>query len=135
MIQFNQKDENILEIEKLLKIGDFKTVNHYRVYGLKMEDNPPVLLEYEPKQIDAAKLKTLSAFFNGNGINFQFQVVEPNKGKIYIGLRKDLRQELALCAAIVNTIVYFLEGKMKISDTDKIAKVPSFEVKLIVKKP
>jgi hypothetical protein len=132
MIEFNQKDINLVNIQNATGLLKVKLTGDYRVYGLKNADNPAVLLEYDPELISDKDVKSLTGFFVGNGIDFVAQTIKDGKKKSYLGLRHDLRQEIDLSVAIINTIVYLLEGKMKVSKEDKIAKVPDFAVKITI---
>lgn len=103
-------DTNCSKIEKASGLKDFKTENYYRIYGLRQEDNPPILLEIKdvPKDKDIAILRRMLA---RNGIQL---IHQPEKWghSISIGIRYDLRCHVALAAGAVNMIIGYLEGKM-----------------------
>ncbi len=131
MIEFSKKDDGMDAIQAA---GDFKKLNehrlnnHFRVYGLQQKGNPPILLEYpQGYQLKREQVEVLFNFFNNNGIKFKVGTFRDGKNQVYIGLRRDVRDNPKLCRAIVETIVYQLEDKLELNNEDKIKEVPKFE--------
>src|SRR5579859_3233220 len=123
MISFNKKDEKMGEIAKLSKIVGALTKEDYRVYGLRNSNNPPILIEYSEHSDVYDKLDSkctkLDAFFKKNGIDITFGPLEDETEdgtdyKVYIGLRRDVRNDLPLTCALLKTIIYFIEDKIEI---------------------
>jgi hypothetical protein len=115
MISLNDKDEMVEKVGELTKLNKFVTKFNYRVYGLKQKGNPPVLIEFTPAKFKANQFEFLAKFFKEKKIETGFA---PTAGKdkhdIYIGLRMDLRKKNSkVCAAIVKTVVHYLENKLK----------------------
>jgi hypothetical protein len=56
--------------------------------------------------------------------------------KVCIGLRRDLRDHIILCSALVQTIVYCLEGQLDLNGSYKVKGIPPFpNSKGVVKAP
>lgn len=126
MVTFNSNDFNISKIERLARISKLKTHYDYRIYGLKDEDkNPLVLIEFNnemfPGEITNFHRNTLSKFFLTNGIYLKFSDIDEEKKKtFYIGLRYDLRKDVTISTNIVQTVVYFLDGKIELNTSYKV---------------
>jgi hypothetical protein len=144
MISFESKDFNLDKINAQTRLPENpKTQFHYRVYGLKEEGNPEVLVEYNSK--NSAYFKDeyflsgrLQEILKSKGIECKVlsysdekqKVAEKNVNKIFIGLRASLRKNVKKSAAVVNTIIHYLERKVEF-DTKKIKKkttVSKFEI-------
>lgn len=130
MIEYNRNDYNVDEIEDLAKISKLKTRADYRVYGLLEDKNPPVLIEFNfnlfNNIIGNYHRANLCRFFKYNGIRVRFtDDANTNKNLIWIGLRKDLRDDVQIATACVQTIVFYLEGKLNLEDSYKIPGIPS----------
>ncbi len=129
MINFNTIDFNIDKIEKKAKIK-LKTEYDYRIYGLKDDDdNPLVLIEFNfelfPGEIGNYHRETLFKFFQTNGISIEFKDTDYEKDKkFWIGFKKELRKEVIIAANILQTIIYFLEGKLDLEGYSKIPSIP-----------
>lgn len=113
MSVFFSNDTNLTKIEKTSKLDKFKCTNYYRVYGLAQKDNPPVLISYQtlPNGKTEGELKRL---LKKQGIPVEFEKLKYDN--LTIGLRLDLRWNFGIAAAVANTIVGFLENKLKIND-------------------
>jgi len=116
-ISCNIKDDNVIKIQKTLsKLDKYKLSYLYRVYGLKQEDNPQVLIEFSPALFDREKFNPISKFLveKKNILSVQVNTINDAENKrVYIGLRRDLRNNVKTCIAIIETIIYFLENKLK----------------------
>ena len=123
-ISFNRKDYNLKRIESSYPLQNYILANSYRVYGLLQEDNPLVLVEHK----GSLGVEELKKFFSQNNIQVEFVPVPNNsmKVKYAIGLRKDLRDHIALCGAIISTIIAYSEGKLKIDLKEKLVGIPRF---------
>jgi len=119
MINYNTKDDELSAIAQLAKLND-NTKIQYRIYGTVRENRPMLKLEYDSRVLTAARLEWLTKFFAGKKIEAEIKPLdEYGKYQLYCGLRRDLRNNHKLCAAIVQTIVYYLEGVL---ETDKPKK-------------
>lgn len=128
MISFNKKDDKIAEIAIQSQIIGILTNEDYRVYGLRLEGNPPVLLEYSGNSDVYGALsrgsKRLEYFFDRLGIQLDHEILDETEEinesgadyKVYIGLRRDIRDNVPLACAILKTIVFHLEDKLKIDE-------------------
>jgi hypothetical protein len=107
---FFSYDENLSKVEKASRLLDYKTKEWYRVYGLKQEDNPPMLIGYKklPENKTQKEIKDIMA---RNGIPVVFET-EKWGDTIQIGLRRDLRAQFFLAAAAVNWLIGYFEGKV-----------------------
>ena len=132
MISFNQDDDNLIQIQRLTNFTNNLFVNNYRIYGLKNEDNSHLLLEYNPNivAISTDKFDFLTYLFNHNKIDAKFEILNEGRDKIYIGLRRDLRDFPEFCAKLLQTIIYYLEGELKIRKNGKIPKIPKLKKKV-----
>ena len=132
MLAFNKKDEHLPQIEQIIKINGNLLRYNYRIYGLKNEDNPSLLLEYNPNivAISTDKFDFLTHLFNHSKIDAKFEILNEERDKIYIGLRRDLRDFPEFCAKLLQTIIYYLEGELKIRKNGKIPKIPKLKKKV-----
>jgi hypothetical protein len=129
MINFNTNDYNMWKVERDSKLGNLECENEYKVYGLKQEDNPVVLIEYcfeGYTNIDNLMRKKLIQFFKKNGFLIKINSIDDESNKIYIGLRKDLRKYPVLAACVLQTIIYYFEDELELSDY-KILGIPKLK--------
>ena len=120
MIDFNENDFKLTDISREAKLFNLVTRYRYRVYGLRQEENPPILIEYHFDKVDekfGERLKALVEFFKANGISVD-SFAEAETNRVDIGLRRDLRafvnknDKPLFAASILSTIVYSLEGRV-----------------------
>lgn len=129
MVTFNTIDFNVDKIEKLARIK-LKTEYDYRIYGLKEDDdNPLILIEYNFElfngEIGNHHKQILFKFFEINGIQIGFKDIKLEKDKkFWIGLRYDLRKDVTISANIIQTIIYFLEGKLDLKHNQIVPGIP-----------
>src|SRR5271169_4243539 len=93
MIVFNEKDFNLTKVRFESKLANLITRFSYNIYGLKQDENPVVLIEYNYNKIDEEfekRMNDVIKFFLSNGIEIE-KSSDSEKNKIDIGLRKDLR--------------------------------------------
>ena len=109
---FNSKDDNMNEIRLESKLGNLVSRNQYRIYGLTNEDNPPLLISAQDSLVDSKQEKTLTTFLKKNRIQIEFEDTSSNDRKIYIGVRRDLRDSVTMCSCLIQTIVYYLEKRL-----------------------
>lgn len=135
MIEFNQNDFKLTDISRESKLFNLVTRFRYRVYGLKQEDNPPVLIEYHFSRVDKKfneRLDALKKFLGANGITAD-SYSESESNRIDIGLRRDLRSFVnrndkpILASSVLSTVVYCLEGRV---DIEQMLK---FKLKVVPK--
>ncbi len=125
-IDFSFSDYNVNKIKTETGFDwQTKTNLKYYVYGLKQENDAPIKIEYNKDLLKGNKdtFGKLDSFFKKRGIVIEWD--DMYKKGIDIGLRKDLRQQPKLSAAIVSTIVYALEGKIKLKNS-KVLGIPKF---------
>ncbi len=138
MISFNKHDDKMKEIAALAHFHSALTKEDYRIYGLKTNgQNPPILIEYSPGSDVAgelnAKCNTLMVFFSLHNIKINYDHLKDDREedsgtdyKVYIGVRRDMRENVQFTAAVLKTIVYYLEDKIKLPST-KIGEIQKFE--------
>ena len=129
MIEFNiKKDLNLAGIRRESKLFNLVTAYRYFVYGLCMSDNPPIQIEYHFDHVDEhfeEKLAALTEFFKANNIEIDIYNQSDKKGRIDIGLRRDLREIVnkngkpMLASSILSTIIYALEGRLDMEQLKK----------------
>ena len=138
MIDFNENDTNLTKVRRESKLFNLLTRYKYRVYGLRQNDNPAVLIEYHYDRVDdkfKEKLSALMEFLKANGIDAENYSESDNANRIDVGLRKDLRMFVnkndkpMLASSIISTIIYCLEGRI---DLDQLKK---FKLSAIPKLP
>ena len=128
MIEFNKKDFQLDVVGRESKLFNLQTKNAFRVYGLRTKGNPLVHLSYNYDMVDDAfdaEMEKLIAFFQNNGIEFQWES-GGGTAKVCIGLRRDLRDHTVLCCSILQTIIYSLEGRLNLKTNFKIKGIPKF---------
>lgn len=126
MVSFNQKDDNMPEIARLSKLAGVDTKNEYRIYGLEQQGNHPVLFSGQESGISAEQEKVLMGFLTANNIDSATEDVESSNKKIFIGIRRDLRDSPEMVARLVETFVWYLEGKLDIPADFKVG-IDSFK--------
>jgi hypothetical protein len=128
MIEFNNDDYHMKEIAKEAKLFNLLTRNKYRVFGLKQEGNPPITIRYNEDNHDIWSFEPpIRSFFTKNGMDVSFDYIEGDRS-ITIGLRRDVRKDLLLSAAIVQTIVYYGEKRLELNGTYKVLGLDKFGV-------
>jgi len=124
-IIFKQSDFNLDKVKKLCAFGEQKLKFKYWIYGLgDFNSNPPVKIEHNFEIFKEGGQKSIYKFFKGNGIAVQF---EDNKKDDYIniGLRKDVREDVSVSAAIVKTLIQFNEGLIDLNEKpEKLVGIP-----------
>lgn len=128
MITYNRKDFNLPEIEEINgEFNLFRTEYLYYIYGLKQEDNPPILFTQNynarPSHID---LNKIGDWLKAQGIDCGCEEPgydEDSTRRVYIGLRKDVRSNLAFSAALIKTFVGFFEGALELTPGFKLPKI------------
>ena len=128
MVEFNQNDFNLVKISGESKLGNLVTRHKYRVYGLKQEGNPSILIEYHYNKIEVEdfeeRVEALRKFLKANNISVDVCNDANTKG-IDIGMRKDLRGVLnkngkpMFASGIISTIIYCLEGRVDLTELQK----------------
>ena len=135
MITYVQNDFNLPQIEAVNGVFNFiKTQVPYSVYGLTQKNNPPVLFtqncNVQPRN---DKLQVIIDWLKTQGI--ESDVEAPNYDdesvRIYIGLRKDVRENIEFSAALIRTIVTFFEDALELTPESKIPefKIPKITLK------
>jgi hypothetical protein len=130
MVNFNKKDDNMEQIANATGMLNLSTKNEYRIYGLANELNPPILFSAQENIVNAEQEKTIAGFLATNGIDCATEDVEANNNKIYIGLRRDVRNNILLASNLIQTFVYFLEGRVELPIDFKVDGIPSFKTNI-----
>lgn len=130
MIDFNESDFFIKDIKADGKFSE-KTRYKYRVFGLQLASSPVVYISYdteldEDMESFNQRLDNLKEFLKTHKIILDVDNdVDENSGLISIGLRKDLRENVPLASAILNTIIHCLDGALALDKFEKV-KMPVF---------
>ena len=128
MIDFNENDYNLVKIRRESKLFNLVTKHEFRVYGLRQSGNPLIWIEYNryDQRISSLILSKLQDFFTKNNINIEFERRNDEEYVVNIGLRRDLREHVVLSSAIIQTIIYALEGKLDLDSSQVIPGIPKF---------
>lgn len=131
MIEFNEHDFNLTKVKRESKLFNLVTRFKYRVYGLRQNDNPAVLIEYHYDKVDdkfKERLEVLCNFIRSNGIEIE-TFSESETPRVDVGLRKDLRAFVnkngkpMLASAVLSTIIYCLENRIDLEQLKKFKLV------------
>ena len=144
MIDFNENDFNLTKLKTESKLGNLLTRFKYRIYGLRQENNPAILIEYHHTRMDSKfgeKVEALTAFLKSNGIEIETYSESDNTNRIDIGIRRDLRGFVnkngkpLLASAILSTIVYCLEGRIELEQLKKfkLSAIPKLPIEEVAK--
>lgn len=127
MIDWNQKDFNINKIRSEGKLGNLITKYPYRIYGLKQTRENLIEIYYNRSRFRLAPLGTLIRVLSDNKIPMSYNA-EDDGDKIYIGMRKDLRKHVLYSSALLQTIIYTLEGRLTlVPGQTKFPKLPKLD--------
>ena len=110
-------DQHLTKIEKLSKLDRLKCINYYRIYGLKYDNNPPILISYQ-KFPEFKNQKDLKQLLRKLGIPVEFE--ELKFDNFTIGIRNDVREHEFLAAAAINCTVGYLESKLFIHNNGEL---------------
>lgn len=125
MISYSKENFNLKEIEVLSQdFNRLKTKFSYYVYGLTQAGNAPVFLSRNSGDCNAKmneRITTLMAFLSKNGLQTEADFTSSHK--IQIGLRRDVRLNLKYSAALVKTIVAYLEGVLTLKENFKLPEI------------
>lgn len=104
-------------IAREAKLSDMLTKFDYRIYGLKNDNQNEILITNWYRNIWNST--SVLEFFRKQG--FACNLVNGGKAAtITIGIRRDIRDNASLCAAIIQTIIYTAEGRMNLSGNFKL---------------
>lgn len=127
MVNFNDQDDNLNAISAASKLNKLETKGEYRVYGLATDGNPPILFSAQESTVNAEQEKAMVGFLTTNGVDAAMEDVKTSDKKVYIGLRRDMRDNIELCANLIQTFIYFLEGRLELPADFKVEGIPSFK--------
>lgn len=144
MIDFNENDFNLTKLKTESKLGTLLTRFKYRIYGLRQENNPAILIEYHHTRMDnkfGEKVEALTAFLKANGIEVETYSESDNINRIDVGMRRDLRGFVnkngkpLLASAILSTIIYCLEGRIELEQLKKfkLSAIPKLPIEEVAK--
>jgi len=145
MITITNTDFNLKKILHESKLSTLTTRYKYHVYGLKQENNPTVLLEYNNDIASVQfknNLEALIEFLERNGIEVQSYDDTEIRG-VSIGLRRDVRDivnksgQPVFVSSLLCTIVYSLENRVDIEQMKqyKLSSIPKFKKQVVVPIP
>lgn len=127
MVRFNPFDFGMDQLRLDTKLFNLKTKRGYKVYGLKQAGSPVIKLSVRPP---LELPKTLGRFLNRSGLITILEKITAAPATspyhVRIGLRRDLRDHPELAAAILQTIVYNMERKLKLPRGFVIEGMPVF---------
>jgi len=128
MIEFSEKDFQLAKIRRESKLFNLQTGQPFRVCGLRTKGNSLIHISYNYDTVGEnfdEHMAMLVDFCKNNNIELKW---ESGAGtpKVCIGLRRDLRDHILLCSAILQTIVYCLEGQLNINGKERINGIPAF---------
>lgn len=120
MIEYNENDFNMDRIDAInFKMNGYKMKNPYWVYGLQQKNRPTIRVGVNDKGApNEAQQKELIEFFKTQDL--ELVVDQPEEAEVTIGLRHDLRETPRFAAAIVRTIIFFIEGKLTLTKEFKV---------------
>jgi hypothetical protein len=122
MIDFKWADYNLSKIDRHTGFLRNQFIKDFDIYGLSDKDNPMVKISYDFNKNSLYKRARIRQFFKNNNIEVEFQKIETEK--VFIGLRKDLRKHVVLCSAIVQTIVFYIDGELKLDNYINVPGIP-----------
>jgi hypothetical protein len=112
MIQFNDKDYFMPSIKAEAKLATLAVQKAYRIYGLKNDGNPPLLFRFNQSMIPEDRMAMVAHILEMNGIEADF-INEDDKG-LSIGIRRDVREHVLFTSALLQTIIYYIEGRLEL---------------------
>jgi len=138
MIEFKETDFNLTKVRRESKLFNLITVNKYFIYGLRQSDNPTIMIEYHYNNVEESfgeRLDALKQFLTSNSIDVEIYDQSDNKGRVDIGLIKDLRsivnknRKPMLASSVLSTTIYALEGRIDIEQLKnyKLLTMPKLE--------
>lgn len=133
MITFNNNDYFIPSIRAEAKFHNLVVQKNFRVFGLRQEDNPPLLIRYGRDSIQEPKMANLHHVFKKSDFDADFYRDYP-KG-VSIGLRRDVRENVQFASALLQTIIYYIEGKIDVPKTFRIPTIKKFKRNGVVVPP
>ena len=136
-IHFNRHDHNLAAIRLEAKLTNpHRTTRYqYRIYGLKNVSTESPLCDNYPVEIEAGNdvarslVNELIAFFASNHLSIRAGDANDDwpgysDYSVYIGLRRDLRENVPFAARVLSTIIQRMEGRLKIDDAFRLPPVP-----------
>lgn len=128
MIDFNTDDYHIAQIKADCHLGNMLTKHKYWVYGLAQGGNENPIRIKAGRSINGVRLKNLTQLMNAkaNKLGITFAAFKKSRAayKVHIGLRRDLRDHVPYCSAILQTIIYHLEGRLELKPEDLRYQIP-----------
>lgn len=110
MIKFKENDFYLSDIKREAKIATLAVQKSYRIFGLKNDNNPPLLLRINRQNIPEDRVALLVRVFKNSGLEVHCYR-DYDKG-IAIGIRRDVREDVPYTSALIQTIIYYLEGRI-----------------------
>ena len=121
MISFNKKDLNVRKIAQVSKLDGLITSNFYRVFGITGTERPLIEIDCEYSPSSDAKMKQLRIFFDAVKIKSSFNITYCYQKFefIKIGFKSQLRKDVDLSSKLLQTIIYFMEGRLDLNMDSK----------------
>jgi hypothetical protein len=116
MISFNEKDFFITTIKQASGLDRMHTKRYYRIHGLKSSNPKSIHIKYSSETLPYTKVADITETFRKHlpkqiFDKLCFESVTDRK-KIFIGLHKDIRENIKLSAAILKTIIFIIEERI-----------------------
>lgn len=123
MISYNMNDFNMGEISSLNSGFNYlETKLSYYVYGLTQSDNPTVVISpTDTSKPSQEKIGQMIKWLETQGLSAEREW--DDRQTVRIGLRKDVRNNPKVAAALIRTMVAFFEGALTLKKGFKIPKV------------
>jgi hypothetical protein len=95
------------------------TKYNYHVFGLVQDNRPPIrIVANDGHKPTDDQCRALKKFFNESGLDVEF--CDGSDDTVNIGLRLDVRSKPRFASAIIQTIVFYMEGRLKLDGKFKI---------------
>lgn len=128
MINFNLPDFNLNKIRVDSKIFNLLTKNNYNIYGLsKISSNNPFDIAYDSSKVSLPNPEVLVKLFGDNGIKVDLDKQDlESRADIFIGIRRDVRENIILSGMLLQIIIYYFEGRLNLDPSYRFPSIPSF---------
>lgn len=123
MIRYELDDFNMTKISIINnEINSEETGLNYQCFGLKFGSERPMvkIIQDFRDRPDCDTLDSLSEWLGKSHISMTHQCNEDGGNQVLIGLRKDVRADAKFAAALVRTIVLFLEDRVRLTKRFRI---------------
>ena len=127
MVKFCNKDYNLPRIRTNSKLFNLLTKYSYYIFGLDNKRGEDIFISYKEELLNDEEVDNniICLFLNKNHLKTkeEFEFYD-NKFDIKIGLRYNLRKDVVFCSCLLQTIIYYLEGRLELDLNYKIPGIP-----------